>query len=186
MDVFECSERESPKTNLNNPMNENLKIGIPFLLILSVLTAFVYNIYSPDGIPMLGQWNPDQGTVRAVPMVQDSKNSLEITDSEWVEQIILTQKRIVIDVRTNESYNQGHIPGAINFPLVDFEINFQQMMKTISRDQPLLIYCSGAECTDSHAFADILTNMQFKDIKIFTKGFRGWEKEGRRISVPKS
>lgn len=164
-------------------MKEKLHIGVPFLMGLAILAAFLYNYYAPEGIPLFGQWDTEKGTVKAVPATSEKEGSIEISDSEWVEQVIQSKNRLIIDTRPKAVFNQGHLPGAVSFPLVDFEDNFQRMMTQMTHETPLLIYCSGADCTDSHAFADILMNMQFTDVKIYTKGFRGWKKEGRTVHV---
>ena len=62
-------------------------------------------------------------------------NKYETIDTNKALELI-NDGAIVIDVRTNEEYNEGHIKGAINIP-VD-EIN----SITYNKDETLIIYCA--------------------------------------------
>ena len=46
---------------------------------------------------------------------------------------------VILDVRTQEEYDQGHIPGAILIP--DYEIEGKAESMLPDKDQQLLIYC---------------------------------------------
>lgn len=44
----------------------------------------------------------------------------------------------VIDVRDNQSYQRGHIPGALNIPFASTE----SMLEIIPRGKPIVTYCA--------------------------------------------
>lgn len=46
---------------------------------------------------------------------------------------------LIIDVRTAEEYAQGHIEGAINIPVDQFQTDFDSL--ALSKDKPLALYC---------------------------------------------
>jgi rhodanese-related sulfurtransferase len=46
-----------------------------------------------------------------------------------------------------------------------------------SFDQPIVTYCSGRTCEDSHNLAQLLLDFGFNDVKVFIDGFPGWEAE---------
>ena len=50
-----------------------------------------------------------------------------------------TQKVIVVDVRTLEEYNEGHIPNAISVPLETIENEAEAKLK--NKDDLILVYC---------------------------------------------
>ena len=155
--------------------------GIVVLLSFAVITAFVYNQFSPHGIELFGQWDAQKGVVRAISKSDDLLPSIEIHDPNIIQTIIKTKSRIIIDVRHRDIYDQGHLPGALSFPIIDFDQNIRQIITTIKRKEPLLIYCSSSECSDSHSFAAHLINLKYTDVKIFSGGFRTWEEDGRKI-----
>lgn len=51
----------------------------------------------------------------------------------------LDQKRgaVIIDVRTNKEYSQGHIPGAVHVPLADVGTK----VKKLKKDKEIVVYC---------------------------------------------
>ncbi len=51
----------------------------------------------------------------------------------------LDQKKgaVIIDVRTNKEYGQGHIPGAVHVPLADVGTK----VKKLKKDKEIVVYC---------------------------------------------
>jgi hypothetical protein len=47
---------------------------------------------------------------------------------------------IVLDVRSLESYREGHIPGAVSLPLAELEYRADELLKKTKR--PIVAYCS--------------------------------------------
>lgn len=54
-------------------------------------------------------------TVITVAKLQ-AQNMPAIVSTEWLEENMDNPNMVILDVRETESYNAGHIPGAINFP----------------------------------------------------------------------
>ena len=156
--------------------------GIFFLLFFSVMIAFSYNHFSVSGLALSGQWETSKGVVSALSKTDDIKADIQINTPEIVKQIIQDKKRIVLDVRPREAYNQGHLPGALSFPLIEFDEKIFQILDSIDTQVPLLIYCSSIECTDSHTVAQRLTLMGYDNIKVFSGGFRQWQEKGYEIN----
>lgn len=44
---------------------------------------------------------------------------------------------VLVDLRTEEKYSEGHIPGAINIPYNSFEQNYRQLCKY----KCVIVYC---------------------------------------------
>ena len=51
----------------------------------------------------------------------------------------LLQGAILIDVRSNQEYREGHLQGAINIP--DFEINNRVQREIPKKNQLIVLYC---------------------------------------------
>jgi phage shock protein E len=61
----------------------------------------------------------------------------------WAEFDRLRAERnvLILDARSESAFRQGHIAGAVNLPLPDF--NAQSLRRLIGRtDRPILIYCN--------------------------------------------
>ena len=79
---------------------------------------------------------------------------------------------IILDVRTQEEYDQGHIPNAVLLPLDDIEGKAPVVLP--DRDQLLLIYCRSGR--RSKLAAETLVELGYTNIKEFG-GILDWPYE---------
>ncbi|MCD4722660.1 MAG: rhodanese-like domain-containing protein [Desulfobacula sp.] len=155
--------------------------GIFLLFVFALTTAFFYNWFSPFGIALLGQWETSKGVVTAISKTDSVTASIEINNPMIIKQIVQKKEKIILDVRPREIYDQGHLPYALSFPLMDFDDSVGQLLSSINRQSAILVYCSSFECTDSHMVAQRLKNLRFIDVKVFSGGFRQWQEMGYEI-----
>ena len=79
---------------------------------------------------------------------------------------------IIIDARTQEEYDQGHIPGAIMIP--EYEIAARAENELPDKDQVIFVYCrSGNRSKEASAK---LTKLGYTNIVEFG-GINNWEGE---------
>ena len=69
----------------------------------------------------------------------------------------------ILDVRTQEEYDQGHIPGAILIPDYEIEEKAEQVLQ--DKDQLLLVYCRSGR--RSKLAAEALVALGYTNIKEF-------------------
>ena len=70
---------------------------------------------------------------------------------------------ILLDVRTQEEYDQGHIPGAIVVPDTEIEARAEEVLP--DKDQLIVVYCrSGRRSKNA---AQILVELGYTNIKEF-------------------
>ena len=82
---------------------------------------------------------------------------------------------IFIDARHPEYYEEGHIPGAYNWPVDEFDEYYDQFMDLLDPDDCVVVYCSGGACDESNALGQDLIIEGFTDVKLFTGGIEEWE-----------
>lgn len=155
--------------------------GIFVLFVIALISAFLYNHLSPSGIALLGQWEPSQGVVTANSKIDSVNASIEINAIKTIEKIVQEQKSIIIDVRSRDTYDEGHLPNALSFPLVEFDERVSDILRIIKRESPVLVYCSSIECSDSHTFAERLILLKYANVNVFSGGFRQWQEMGYEI-----
>ena len=63
---------------------------------------------------------------------------LRIDIDAGVEVYQMTKNAVLIDVRTKEEYDQGHIPNSINLPLSELD---QIVREVPDKNTPLFVYC---------------------------------------------
>ena len=79
---------------------------------------------------------------------------------------------IIIDARTQEEYDQGHIPGAILIP--EYEIADRAEKELPDKDQLILVYCRSGR--RSKIAAEELVKLGYTNIREFG-GIIDWEYE---------
>jgi len=94
---------------------------------------------------------------------------------------------LFLDARRTSVYEQGHVPGARAFSVwesdIDEKVNKLYAERSDPKDQnlPIVIYCSGGDCEDSHMLAQKLWGIQFNNIYVYKDGFPDWQKRGLPI-----
>jgi rhodanese-related sulfurtransferase len=85
---------------------------------------------------------------------------------------------IIIDVRTPEEFEDGHIKNAVN---IDFRSeNFRSQISDMDRLKKYLIYCRSGN--RSRGALDIMTELGFKEVYHLTVGIIGWLEDGLPIA----
>lgn len=82
------------------------------------------------------------------------------------------ESHIILDVRTQEEYDQGHIPGAIVIPDTQIKARAEEMLT--DKDQLILVYCRSGR--RSKLAAEILAELGYTNIKEFG-GITDWPYE---------
>lgn len=100
-----------------------------------------------------------------------NKNIKNISAEDAYELIKTTKGLIVIDVRTKQEYQSGHISGARSIPVAEFASRIKELNKY--KDTPILVHCaSGGR---SPAAVRILLKNNFSNIYHMNRGLRGWK-----------
>lgn len=80
----------------------------------------------------------------------------------------------LVDVRSQESWDQGHVPGAVHLPGGKVRLRAEQ---TIDRDRPVVTYCWGPGCNAATKAALEFAKLGY-DVKEMIGGFEYWVREG--------
>ncbi len=77
----------------------------------------------------------------------------------------------LIDARKVEVYQKGHILGAINIPFDVPENHLEALFANCLPDQPVVVYCEGAECESSKIVCRFLEESGYSETKIYLAGY---------------
>ncbi|MBW2488683.1 MAG: rhodanese-like domain-containing protein [Deltaproteobacteria bacterium] len=154
---------------------------IIILVGVSVLLALVVNHLSPRGIDLVGQWDTAKGVITANAADENEYRIAEIDRVTDAAKIFYDGDTLFVDARSLGDYESGHIPGAISLPVGQFDEHIESFMNQYPLDQPIIAYCSGRTCEDSHHLARLLLEAGYSEIRIFIDGFPGWQAEGYPI-----
>jgi rhodanese-related sulfurtransferase len=85
---------------------------------------------------------------------------------------------VFLDARRSEAYKAGHIAGARSIavwePDTDAKIAALPGAK-VPLDSVIVIYCSGANCTDSERLAQRMALSGFRNLYVYRQGLPDWE-----------
>ncbi len=88
---------------------------------------------------------------------------MNITAAE-AKQIMDSQEGyIILDVRSQSEYDEGHIPGAILIPNTEIEVRAEESLP--DKDQLILVYCRSGR--RSKMAAEILAELGYTNIREF-------------------
>ncbi len=83
----------------------------------------------------------------------------------------------LLDANGSESWQKGHIPGAI-----DFSAKKDNLASVLPQDKDALVvaYCGNPQCHAYQAAADAAKKLGYKNIKHLTAGIMGWKDAGEK------
>ncbi|MEM1258421.1 MAG: rhodanese-like domain-containing protein [Bacteroidota bacterium] len=94
-----------------------------------------------------------------------------IVDKEFLQEEVLGKDVQLVDVRTQEEYESGHIDDAINFNIINNEL-FLEQIETLEKDEPVYLYCKmGGR---SNRAAQLLKDQGFTEIYDYSAGYNDW------------
>jgi rhodanese-related sulfurtransferase len=100
-------------------------------------------------------------------------------------EVLFKQGRLFLDARRSSVYADGHVPGARSFPVWESDIDGQVKAiyeEGLDQNAPIVIYCSGGDCEDSHMLAEKLYMVGFNDLLVDKDGFPAWQKRGLPVT----
>jgi rhodanese-related sulfurtransferase len=98
---------------------------------------------------------------------------------------LFKQGRLFIDARRSSVYADGHVAGARSFPVWESDIDGRVKgiyEEGLDQNVPIVIYCSGGDCEDSHMLAEKLYMVGFNDLLVDKDGFPAWQKRGLPVT----
>ncbi len=156
-----------------------------FLLLGAALVlAIGANAVSPRGIPWYGQWNEAQGVVTADQAGLQPSLDFEIPDARTAKRLHASGRVLFVDSRTAADFHEGHIPGAVSMPVGEFDRQIEAFRARYGSAHPIVTYCSGRRCQDSHILAQRLFEVGFENVSVFIDGYPGWSGEGYPVETP--
>ena len=107
----------------------------------------------------------------------NSSEAIELITASEMKEISKIEGIQLVDVRTPNEYNEGHLPNALNIDFLDknFEINIQQLDKT----RPVIVYCQRG--SRSAKCASQLIANGFVKIYDLDNGFSKWKSSGLEV-----
>ena len=151
---------------------------ILLLVAVSLVTAFTVNHFSPVGIALVGRWDTSRGAVSALAKDEPQYDGFEIEAPDLAKVLFDRGEALFVDARSADTFAEGHIQGAFSLPAGEFETRLYQFSSAYEPDRPMVVYCSGRECRDSHKVAKLLIELGYHKVQVFIDGYPAWVAKG--------
>jgi phage shock protein E len=115
--------------------------------------------------------------IASVGLLAGCSSSNEVTkkvDPVEFSEVIAQPGVIILDVRTPEEFNAGHIPNAININVADS--NFSSEVSKLDKNATVAVYCRSAN--RSAVATDEMADLGFTDMYDMQGGIIDWEATG--------
>jgi rhodanese-related sulfurtransferase len=99
--------------------------------------------------------------------------AMEAVDAAGLMKRLADGSVVVLDVRPEEEYLAGHVPGALSVPVASLEAALQILPK----DKEIVAYCRGPYCVFSDEAVSVLTARGYQASRL-TEGFPEWRAAG--------
>lgn len=154
------------------------------LILVAVVIGIVYNIVSPQGIALVGSWSKQilEGNIVVPPSYDKNTDSPPISLADAMS-LYNSPNTIFLDARTKEDYVKGHIKGALNLYMEEYDTWAPQVLPKVSKDAVVVTYCGGDECELSLFLARNMTADGYKNLKILFGGWEEWVQAGLPTSA---
>ena len=111
---------------------------------------------------------------RLVEAYVGSRDGLEpVSRKELYKRLRSGDQLVVLDVRTRDEFDAGHLPGAVSIPLAELERRLKQVPK--SRD--IVAYCRGPYCALAPEAVRVLNKRGYRARRL-EDGFPEWSAAG--------
>ena len=126
-------------------------------------------------VPLLERFKP-----------HDDKAYVEIGFSDV--KYLYDRGALFLDARRTSVYEDGHIAKSRSFSVwesdIDDKVNrlFEERGDPEQQRQPIVIYCSGGACEDSHMLAQKLWGIQFNNVYVYKDGYPDWVARGGAVA----
>ena len=131
------------------------RFALPILVVVSTLSAGCSH----------AQTKKNEG-----PILKD------VSNAEFQELLANLEGALLLDVRTPDEWNEGHLEGAAHADYWGDEKAFEEAMNSIPRDRPVLVYCAGGGRSGLTAKELIAAGHQ--EVYNLANGISGWKQDG--------
>lgn len=91
-----------------------------------------------------------------------------------------------LDARRSAEFAEAHVAGAWSAPVwestVDARITEFEARANPSPKAPIVLYCGGGGCADSHLLARKLEALGYRNLLVYRDGFPDWQAQARPIA----
>jgi sulfur-carrier protein adenylyltransferase/sulfurtransferase len=112
-------------------------------------------------------------------LLQQVKGEIAELDASRARELIDSGDPLVLDVREQDEWDEGHVPGAVHIPRGNLESRIERAEP--DRSRPVVVYCAAG---NRSAFAaKTLEELGYEDVVSLAGGFTDWKRNGFPVEL---
>jgi sulfur-carrier protein adenylyltransferase/sulfurtransferase len=111
-------------------------------------------------------------------LLQQVKSEIEEVDARGAQELL--DSSVLVDVREEDEWSEGHIPGAVHVPRGFLESRIERVAP--DRAQPVVLYCASG--SRSAFAAKTLEELGYENVVSLAGGFTDWKRNGLPTQLP--
>ena len=112
-------------------------------------------------------------------LLQQTRSEISEIDATRARERIESGEPVVLDVREQDEWDEGHIPGAVHIPRGHLESRIERLAPDAAR--PVVVYCS--QGNRSVFAAKTLEELGYEDVVSLAGGFTDWKRNGFPVQL---
>jgi sulfur-carrier protein adenylyltransferase/sulfurtransferase len=112
-------------------------------------------------------------------LLQQVRSEISEIDATHGRERIESGEPLVVDVREQDEWDEGHIPGAVHVPRGHLESRIERLAPDAAR--PVVVYCS--QGNRSVFAAKTLEELGYEDVVSLAGGFTDWKRNGFPVQL---
>ena len=108
----------------------------------------------------------------------EDPDALEAVDAATLHDRLRDEAVVVLDVRPEDEYEAGHIPGAVSLPIDELELRLTEL----PRNRDIVAYCRGPYCLFSRQAVEKLRAHGFRALRM-QDGVAEWDDQGYPVAA---
>jgi len=118
---------------------------------------------------------------RRIPYITPPKAPPQIQDTVTLEEAKALWSggtAFFLDARSPADYAAGHIAGALNLPVEEFDEHYPTIGRMLTPDSVIVVYCDGLDCDLSHHLMAKLRELGYHQVRLLVNGWTVWHAAG--------
>jgi molybdopterin/thiamine biosynthesis adenylyltransferase/rhodanese-related sulfurtransferase len=116
-------------------------------------------------------------------LLQQVKTEIDEVDAARAQELLAAESRpLLVDVREQDEWSEGHIPGAVHVPRGFLESRIESAAP--DRAAPLIVYCAAG--ARSAFAAKTLEELGYENVVSLAGGYTEWKRNGFPTELPRS
>ena len=143
------------------------------IILAAVVVALVVNTFRDQGLPLIGPDDTISGDNTG-----NSDDAIATKEISMQRAMVLYQagNALFADARVGNDYNRGHIKGAVNLPVEQFDRWIGEFLEKTDPGVTIITYCEGYYCPLAKDLAFKLIMAGFENVYHLPDGWGNWNK----------